>query len=242
MTNFLITLFLGWAGVHKFVEGKIGIGFLYLFTVGLFGIGWFIDIIIAAANIPYSNKTSGGQNSLPSPNKISNEQNSLPSPSIQEASSVPDNAERAKIEGHNVAGTSFRQSEIESLGTKNPYFSMNKKQLIAANMVEKSIYQYIFEEMECELIPEPENEHDPNAVKVVVRGVHIGYIKRGSCPHVNKLISSDSIESVSAFIYGGKYKRVCQWAENGRNVDEDYELDRDVSDYRARIEIRLRNV
>lgn len=30
---------------HKFYEGKIGMGIIYLFTCGLFGIGWFIDII-----------------------------------------------------------------------------------------------------------------------------------------------------------------------------------------------------
>lgn len=30
---------------HKFYEGKIGMGIVYLFTVGLFGIGWIIDII-----------------------------------------------------------------------------------------------------------------------------------------------------------------------------------------------------
>ena len=30
---------------HKFYEGKIGMGLLYLFTCGLFGIGWIIDII-----------------------------------------------------------------------------------------------------------------------------------------------------------------------------------------------------
>lgn len=30
---------------HKFYEGKIGMGILYLFTAGLFGIGWIVDII-----------------------------------------------------------------------------------------------------------------------------------------------------------------------------------------------------
>ena len=30
---------------HKFYEGKIGMGIIYLFTGGLFGIGWIIDII-----------------------------------------------------------------------------------------------------------------------------------------------------------------------------------------------------
>lgn len=35
---FLCT-FLGWLGAHKFYEEKPGIGLLYLFTLGLFGIG-----------------------------------------------------------------------------------------------------------------------------------------------------------------------------------------------------------
>ena len=30
---------------HKFYEGKAGMGILYLFTGGLFGIGWIVDII-----------------------------------------------------------------------------------------------------------------------------------------------------------------------------------------------------
>lgn len=30
---------------HKFYEGKIGIGVVYLFTGGLLGVGWIIDLI-----------------------------------------------------------------------------------------------------------------------------------------------------------------------------------------------------
>lgn len=43
---FLLCLFLGWLGVHKFYEEKIGMGVLYLFTFGLFGIGVIVDLII----------------------------------------------------------------------------------------------------------------------------------------------------------------------------------------------------
>ena len=45
-TAFLLCLFLGCFGAHKFYEGRIGAGILYLFTFGLFGIGWFIDCLV----------------------------------------------------------------------------------------------------------------------------------------------------------------------------------------------------
>ncbi len=49
-TNWLVTLllciFLGELGIHRFYNGKIGTGLLYLFTLGLFGIGWIYDIIM----------------------------------------------------------------------------------------------------------------------------------------------------------------------------------------------------
>ena len=41
----MLCIFLGWMGAHKFYEGKAGMGILYLLTCGLFGIGWFVDII-----------------------------------------------------------------------------------------------------------------------------------------------------------------------------------------------------
>ena len=45
-TAFLLCFFLGVFGAHKFYEGKVGMGILYLFTAGLFGIGAFIDFIV----------------------------------------------------------------------------------------------------------------------------------------------------------------------------------------------------
>ena len=43
---FLLCFFLGGLGAHKFYEGKIGMGILYLLTGGLIGIGWLIDWIV----------------------------------------------------------------------------------------------------------------------------------------------------------------------------------------------------
>ena len=45
-TAFVLCLLLGYFGAHKFYEGMVGMGVLYLFTLGLFGIGWFVDLIV----------------------------------------------------------------------------------------------------------------------------------------------------------------------------------------------------
>lgn len=44
----LLCIFLGYFGAHKFYVGKVGMGILYLFTMGFFGIGWLIDVILIA--------------------------------------------------------------------------------------------------------------------------------------------------------------------------------------------------
>ena len=42
----MLCIFIGYYGAHKFYEEKIGMGVLYLFTGGLFFVGWIIDIFV----------------------------------------------------------------------------------------------------------------------------------------------------------------------------------------------------
>ncbi len=58
MNEFLITLFFGWLGIHKFMQKKIGIGVVYLFTYGLFGIGWLYDVITSFQKMQHPTSTS----------------------------------------------------------------------------------------------------------------------------------------------------------------------------------------
>ena len=44
----ILCIFLGYLGAHKFYVGKTGMGLIYLFTCGIFGIGWIVDIFLIA--------------------------------------------------------------------------------------------------------------------------------------------------------------------------------------------------
>ncbi len=44
IAELIITVLFGWLGIHKFMEKENGLGVLYMFTLGLFGIGWIYDI------------------------------------------------------------------------------------------------------------------------------------------------------------------------------------------------------
>lgn len=48
----LLCIFLGGFGIHKFYEGKPGMGLLYLMTHGFFGIGRILDVICIAIGSP----------------------------------------------------------------------------------------------------------------------------------------------------------------------------------------------
>lgn len=52
--SLILCIFFGVFGIHRFYEEKKVTGFIYLFTFGLFGLGWFFDIILIATKTnPY---------------------------------------------------------------------------------------------------------------------------------------------------------------------------------------------
>lgn len=55
---------------------------------------------------------------------------------------------------------------------------------------------------QVKLIPEPKNQYDPNAMRVEVAGVHIGYIKSGSCSQVKRLLADGARVELSEIHYG----------------------------------------
>lgn len=124
-----------------------------------------------------------------------------------------------KYEHHHVTGTSHYLDNILSLGFENDDYTMKKSEILENYFDGDKIYQIIFNPVQVELLEEPENPYDANAIKVIIDGQLVGYIKKGSCSHIKNLIHTDCIKKISADIHGGKYKQVYE------------EFDDDKADY-----------
>lgn len=144
----------------------------------------------------------------------------------------------AEFERHKVAGTSYHLDAIMALAQENPDYNLTKREIIDDGLTDERIYQYTFADGPVELVDDPDNEQDPNAIKVLVAGQHIGYIKRGSTGRIHNLQRAGRVLGVTAEIYGGKYKVViCDDDDDGA---EHYDLIRDETGYGAAIEILVR--
>lgn len=137
---------------------------------------------------------------------------------------------------HKVAGTSYRQEALQAMGEKNPDFALNKRELLKRWPDGVTVYEYNFHPQKAELVPEPDNPHDPKAIKVLVDGRHVGYIKAGSCAHIHKLLQENRVQSIVPKIVGGKYKALYSY-DVGARRSEDFELDKGDGPFCVRLEI-----
>lgn len=114
-----------------------------------------------------------------------------------------------RSENHRVAGMSYRKSEIKSLAFEADEWSWPARDLKEFSIPGERVYQYNFPQKEVELVPDLDNEYDKNAIKVIVDGVHVGFIKKGSTGRVRNLMQEHNGKATIE-IKGGKYKQVVE--------------------------------
>ncbi len=137
---------------------------------------------------------------------------------------------------HTVASTSRYQEALLAMGMKNPDYSLNKRELFKRWPDGVTVYEYKFNPKKAELVPDPENPYNPKAIKVLIDGVKIGYIKDGSCAHIHKLLRENRILKIEPQIVGGKSKALYSLDADARRV-EDYEFEKDETTIGVRLEI-----
>lgn len=182
ITRVLVTIFGGWFGLHKFMDRKIGMGFLYLFTGGLFCIGWIVDIVKACTSKAYVS---------PEYHYASN------------GTAIGNGLFEAKVP---VAGASYYNEAISKAMKLNPNYKLPDEKLI--KLGKERIYKYFPLHENVTLIPEPSNPHDKNAVMIMLNNSLIGYIPREDAPFVRKLVVNNSLLFAGVDILGGNVKTV----------------------------------
>ena len=130
-----------------------------------------------------------------------------PEPVIEQAAAPEPEKDPYKYYSFKVAGISFYEKDIiDTLAIENDDYDMTKKEIVDAYMTDEDIYKYIVQIDEIELDPEPDNPHDPNAIKVIADGVHIGYVPAKSTKKIRQLLEKHP--EVMCNVYGGPSKIV----------------------------------
>ena len=122
-----------------------------------------------------------------------------------------------------VKGISYHQEAFSDLCQEliretddTPYLGYTSKEIKEELIFGGRFYKYLpFEIPDVEFIPESDNEFDPNAVKIVVRGYHLGYVTKSKNRKVLRLTTDSNNEVIkNDEIYGGDYKDINP--DNGR--------------------------
>lgn len=136
-------------------------------------------------------------------------------------------AEKAKQKEYDfikcpVKGAFAHEDDIfHNLMEHNPEYDYNKKDMIDFCVADTPIYKWVSKNLPTSLVPEPDNKYDPNAIRVEVGGILIGYIPKQNCQKILADMSAGKIVNVSHYITGGAYKILV----------EDYDPLKDKSKY-----------
>lgn len=138
---------------------------------------------------------------------------------------VPEPAEFVESFDHiKLSGYNYYQKELASLlDEKTEEYKFSAKKMAEEYL--GRVYEYEMSYVPVSLVPEPDNEFDPNAIAVYCDDMKIGYIPREDQASVT------GIEFAEAQIYGGRYKEI-----DGDEID--YELVTGETPYKAEIMVK----
>lgn len=132
-----------------------------------------------------------------------------------------------------VKGISYHQEAFSDLcqeliqeSDDVPYLGYTAKEIKEELIFSDRFYKYSpFELSDVAFVPEIDNQFDPNAVKIVVRGYHLGYVTKSKSRKVLRLTTDSNNEVVKiAKIYGGDYKDIDPESDKLRTVKDSFKI------------------
>lgn len=99
---------------------------------------------------------------------------------------------------------------------ENDEYNMSAREIFECVGENEVVYQYDDFFRDVELVEEPDNKYDPNAVGIYIKGNRSGFVKRNDCTEVKQLLKDPTYKYATLQIQGGDYKKVYE--------DEDFKL------------------
>ena len=126
------------------------------------------------------------------------------------------------IKDYQLKGVFAHEDDIfHNLMEYNSEYDYTKSDLIDYCVPGFPVYKWIPKNLPAQLIPEPDNKYDPNAIRVDVGDITIGYMPKESCAEVLGYLNAGRIENLAYEIAGGAFKL----------LEEDYDPIKDKSKY-----------
>lgn len=149
-----------------------------------------------------------------------------------------------------VAGTSYRQKEIEKFVKKcinsegikvSSNYLTTKREMIEIGLEGYKFWEYDPIGIEVVILPEKDNEFDKNALAVHVKEEKFNNVKLGYIPKkdINKVTSLD-IKQAVAFIKGGRYRELDIIDYDPINNKSTYKVSKGVNNYSIDLTILLK--
>lgn len=204
----------GMVGGGSLIALAIVIGIISAFVYIPAGLFWGIVIALAAI--------LGGAAAYFMFRNEKPEEKTLKENEVSEATTEAPVKPESEVKTYRVAGVAHYLDNLMSMMEPNYLYGYKKQELIDACCTNENVYKQTVNTDQLELVPEPTNTHDPNAIMVQLGGKLVGYIPAKDCEHVLKVIRDGRIISLTCKVEGGKYKM----------VDEDYDCMKDKSTYR----------
>lgn len=105
-----------------------------------------------------------------------------------------------------VAGIHYRMDNILKLATPMKKWKMTNEQILQ-KYPGKKIYKNYYINEPVQFVYEPTNPIDPNAIKVFINNLHVGYVPQSDCSSLKRLLETRPV-TISATVSGGEYKIV----------------------------------
>lgn len=187
----VLTVLLGFLMI---ISNEIGIGVFFLaFTV--------VFVLLGRYTKSYAAKR------YDTPDPVSEKPNTPEK--TEEHESIPKHKPSEDCDSYNfaVAGVYYHEKDIiEGLMDENPEYDLTKKEIEEDGLEDTYLYKYSVAFADVDLVPEPDNQYDPNAIKVIADGVLVGYVPAKKTKAVRKIMDEKKIVQSQCQVYGGDYK------------------------------------